>query len=149
LALSGVESMDGRIAASLVARRSPALLGGIFSAIALLLVVIGIYGALSYAVAQRRREIAVRIALGARPDQIGVQFFSLAVRLIASGIALGLIGAWLAGQAMQAVLFHVTAYSPAILAGAAAIIAAASLAACLLPVRRAARLSPMQALAEQ
>ncbi|HEX7359920.1 MAG TPA: ABC transporter permease [Bryobacteraceae bacterium] len=149
LAASEIQSMDDRIDASLITRRSPALLGGIFSAIALLLVVIGTYGALSYAVAQRRREIAVRIALGARPEQIRAQFLSLAVRLLAGGMALGLIGAWLAGQAMQAVLFHVTAHSPAILAGAAAIIAAASFAACLLPARRAARLSPMQALAEQ
>lgn len=149
LAVSEIQSMDDRIEGSLITQRSPALLGGIFSGIALLLVIIGTYGALSYAVAQRRREIAVRIALGARPEQIRTQFLSLAARLLAAGMTLGLVGAWLAGQAMRAVLFHVPAHSPAILAGAACVIAAASLAACLLPARRAARLSPMQALAEQ
>lgn len=149
LAVSGLQSMDERITASLTARRSPALLGGIFSAIALLLIAIGTYGLLSCAVAQRSGEIAVRIALGARPGQIRKQFFCFALRLIAGGLTLGLAGAWLTGQAMQAVLFHVPAHSPAILAGSVVVIAAVSLAACLLPAHRAARISPVQALADQ
>jgi predicted permease len=149
LAVSGMQSMDDRIAESLMAWGSPAVLGAIFSGIALLLVVIGIYGTLSYAVAQRRREIAVRIALGAQPEHIRAQFFSLALRLLTGGTMLGLIGAWLAGQAMQAVLFHVRAHSPAILVGSAAVIALVSLMACLLPAQRAARISPMQALSEE
>lgn len=149
LAVNELQSMDERIAESLAARRSPALLGGIFSGIALLLIAIGTYGVLSYAVAQRRREIGVRVALGARPEQIRGQFLSLGLRLLAAGTMLGLAGAWMAGQAMRAVLFDVPAHSPAILAGSAGIIAAFSLAACLLPSRRAARISPMQALADQ
>jgi ABC-type antimicrobial peptide transport system permease subunit len=104
---------------------------------------------LSYAVAQRRREIGVRMALGARPEQIRSQFFSLALRLLAGGTAVGILGAWLTGRAMQTVLFHVPAVSPPILAGAAGVIAVVSLAACLLPARRAAHISPMQALADQ
>jgi predicted permease len=149
LAVNELQSMDERIAESLVARRSPALLGGIFSGIALLLIAIGTYGVLSYAVAQRRREIGVRVALGARPEQIRGLFLSLALRLLAGGTILGLAAAWMTGQAMRAVLFDVPAHSPAILAGSAAIVAACSLAACLLPSRRAARISPMQALADQ
>ena len=86
--------------------------GGLFSGIALLLTAIGTYGVLSYAVAQRRREIGVRMALGARPEQIRGQFFSLALRLLAGGTILGLIGAWLTGRAMQAVLFHVPGSQP-------------------------------------
>ena len=116
---------------------------------ALLLIAIGTYGVLSYAVAQRRREIGVRMALGARPEQIRAQFFVLAFRLLAGGTILGVVGAWLTGQAMRAVLFHVPAHSPAILAGSASMIAAISLAACLPPARRASRISPMQALADQ
>jgi ABC-type antimicrobial peptide transport system permease subunit len=149
LAISDVRTMDDRITSSLLTRRSPALLGAIFSGMALLLIAIGTYGVLSYAVAQRRREIGVRMALGARPEQIRVQFLSLAMRLLLCGTALGVIGAWLAGRAMQAVLFHVSADSLEIIAGSACIMAAVSLAACLLPAHRAARISPMQALAEQ
>jgi predicted permease len=147
LALARVQSMDDRIGESLLAQRSPAMLAGIFSGIALLLIAIGTYGVLSYAVAQRRREIGVRMALGARPGQIRGQFLRLALRLLAGGTIFGVAGAWLAGQAMRAVLFHVPAHSPAILAGSAAVIAAISFLACLLPARRAARISPVQALA--
>ncbi|MGH9407053.1 MAG: FtsX-like permease family protein [Terriglobia bacterium] len=148
LVVSGLQSMDERITASLVARRSPALLAGVFSAVALLLIAVGTYGVLSYAVAQRRQEVAVRIALGARPGQIRGQFLSLALRLLAVGMALGLLGAWLTGRIMQGILFHVPTHSPAILAGSASIIAVVSIAACLLPAHRAARISPVQALAD-
>ena len=147
--ISDVQSMDTRITDSLVARRSPALLSGLFSAIALLLTAIGTYGVLSYAVAQRRREIGLRMALGAQPRQIRIQFLSLSLRLLATGTILGIIGAWLTGQAMQAVLFHVQPLNPAILASAASLMGLVSLAACLLPSQRAASISPMEALAEQ
>ncbi len=130
-------------------RRSPALLAGIFSAIALLLTAIGTYGVLSYAVTQRRREIGVRMALGARPEQIRNQFLSLALRLLAVGTMLGMLGGWIAGQAMRTVLFHVPPIHPAILAGAAGIIGVVSLVACLVPSRRASRISPMEVLASQ
>jgi len=149
LPLNDLQSMETRIADSLVARRSPALLAGLFSAIALLLTAIGSYGVLSYAVAQRRREIGVRMALGARPEQIRSQFFSLALRLLAYGTILGVIGAWLAGRAMQAVLFHVPALNLAILAGAAGVMGAVSVVAGLLPAHRASRISPMESLAGQ
>jgi predicted permease len=144
-----LRSMETRIADSLVARRSPVLLAGLFSGIALLLTAIGTYGVLSYAVAQRRREIGLRMALGAQPGHIRAQFFYLSLRLLAGGILLGVIGAWLTGQAMQAVLFHVPAFNLATLAGALCVMALVSLAACLLPSQRAARISPMQALAEE
>ena len=147
--VSDLRSMDTRIADSLVAHRSPALLAGLFSGIALLLTAIGTYGVLSYAVAQRRREIGLRMALGAQPGQIRSQFFYLSLRLLAGGVILGVIGAWLTGQAMQAVLFHVPAFNPAILAGAVFVMALVSLIACLLPSQRAARISPMETLAEE
>ena len=149
LPVTDVRPMETRIADSLVARRSPALLASLFSAIAVLLTAIGSYGVLSYAVAQRRREIGVRMALGARPAQIRIQFVSLAFRLLAAGVVLGIIGAWLAGRAMQTVLFRVPALHWATLAAAAGIMAAVSLAACLSPSQRAARISPMEALADQ
>jgi predicted permease len=147
--VNDLRSMETRIADSLVARRSPALLAGLFSGIALLLTAIGTYGVLSYAVAQRRREIGLRMALGAQPGQIRSQFFYLSLRLLAGGTILGIIGAWLTGQAMQAVLFHVPALNLSILAGAVCVMGVVSLVACLLPSQRAARISPMEALAEE
>jgi ABC-type antimicrobial peptide transport system permease subunit len=104
---------------------------------------------LSYAVAQRRREIGLRMALGAQPGQIRSQFFYLSLRLLTGGVLLGVIGAWLTGQAMQAVLFHVPAFNLKILVGAVFVMGLVSLLACLLPSQRAARISPMEALAEE
>jgi ABC-type antimicrobial peptide transport system permease subunit len=141
--------MDTRIADSLVAQRSPAWLAGIFSLIAVLLIAIGTYGVLSYAVAQRRREIGVRMALGAQPEQIRGQFLALALRLLAAGTILGIIGAWLTGRAMRTLLFQVPPLHVATFAAAAGIISVVSLVACLLPSHRAARISPMEALADQ
>jgi predicted permease len=149
LPVSDIRSMDTRIADSLIGRRSPALLAGIFSVIALLLTAIGTYGVLSYAVSERRREIGIRMALGARPQQIRKQFFLLALRLLALGTVLGTVGGWLAGQAMRSVLFHVPALPIAILAGAIGVIGVVSVIACLVPSQRAAKISPMEVLASQ
>jgi predicted permease len=146
--VNDLRSMDTRIADSLVAQRSPAFLAGIFSLIAILLVGVGTYGVLSYAVAQRRREIGLRMALGARPGQIRSQFLALALRLLVAGTMLGTIGAWLTGRAMQTLLFQVPPLHVATVAAAAGIIGAVSLAACLLPSQRATRISPMEALAD-
>ena len=145
--VSDLLPMETRVTDSLVARRSPALLTGLFSAIALLLTAIGTYGVLSYAVAQRRREIGLRMALGARPEQVRAQFVSIAVRLLACGTAAGVLGAWLAGRALEAVLFQVPALHTPTLAAAAAVLATVSMTACLLPSHKAARISPMEAMA--
>ncbi|MBV9404148.1 MAG: ABC transporter permease, partial [Acidobacteriaceae bacterium] len=149
LAVNEIQSMNDRISASLIDRRAPALLGGLFAGIALLLITVGTYGLLSYAVAQRRREIAIRMALGARPEKIRRYFFSLALRLLAGGIAVGWCGAWAIGRAIQAVLFHVAAHNALILAASTSMIAAVALAASLLPANRAATISPLKALADQ
>jgi predicted permease len=146
LAVDNIRSMDTRIADSLITRRSPALLAGIFAGVALLLAAIGTYGVLSYAVAQRRREIGIRMALGAQREQIGAQFLSLGVRLLVAGILLGLFGAWLAAKAMQTVLFDVPPLHLAILLGTAAIMSAVSLIASLIPAGRAAAVNPVEAL---
>ncbi len=149
LPVNDLRTMETRISDSLVVRRSPALLAAVFSGIALLLTAIGTYGVLSYAVAQRRREIGVRMALGAGPEQIRGQFFSLTLRLLCSGTILGIIGASLTGKAIQMVLFHVTPLNWTTLAGSAAVMVLVCLAACLRPAHRAARTSPMEALADQ
>jgi predicted permease len=149
LPVNDLRSMDTRITDSLVDHRAPAMLTGIFSVIALLLTAVGTYGVVGYAVEQRRREIGVRMALGARPEHIRAQFLVLALRLLAAGIVLGVIGAWLTGQAMRTLLFQVPPFHVATFAAAACIIGVVSLVACLLPSRRAARISPVEALAGQ
>ncbi|MEO6971730.1 MAG: ABC transporter permease [Chthoniobacterales bacterium] len=149
LAVDDIRSMDTRVAESLIARRSPALLAGIFAGVALLLAAIGTYGVLSYAVAQRRREIGIRMALGAQTRQIRTQFLSLGMRLLAAGTILGLLGAWLAGRAMQSVLFDVPALPIATLLGTALVMTVVSLVACLIPARRATKVDPMIALRAQ
>ncbi len=146
--VNDVRSMDTRIADSLVAQRSPALLAAIFSLIAVLLVGVGAYGVLSYAVAQRRREIGVRMALGARPGQIRGQFLAVALRLLVAGTTLGAMGAWMTGRAMQTLLFQVPPLHFATLAAATGFIGAVSMVACLVPSQRATRISPSEALAD-
>jgi predicted permease len=146
LPVSDVRSMDARIDDSLVARRSPALLTGIFSAVALLLAAIGTYGVLSFAVAQRRREIGVRMALGALPQQVLTYFLVGGTKLLLAGIALGVVGTWAAGRAMESVLFGVGAFPGGVLAITVAVMVLVVLLACYIPARRAAKVDPMVAL---
>jgi predicted permease len=146
LAIDNIRSMETHVADSLIARRSPALLAGIFAGVALLLAAIGTYGVLSYAVAQRNREIGIRMAVGAQRHQIAAQFLSLGLRLLIGGTALGFIGAWWAGRAMQSVLFGVPSLPFAALGGTALVMTAVTLMACLLPARRAATVDPVVAL---
>lgn len=148
LPITDLRSMEARIADSVAIRRSPVLLASLFGGLAILLTAIGIYGVLSYAVAQRRREIGLRMALGARPGQVRAQFVSLAFRLLGSGLGLGAVGALLSGRALQAVLFQVPALHAATLASVAVVLGIVSFLACLLPSHRAARISPIEALAE-
>ena len=149
LPVDDIKTMQVRIDDSLVARRSPAVLAGIFAGVALLLAAIGTYGVLAYAVGQRRREIGVRMALGARPQQVQGQFLSLGLKLLLAGITLGVAGAWAAGRAMQSVLFGVGAIHPGVLLATAAILLVVVLLAAFLPSHRASQVSPIEALRDE
>jgi predicted lysophospholipase L1 biosynthesis ABC-type transport system permease subunit len=146
LPLHDLKAMTARVSDSLASRRVPLLLAGVFAAVALVLAAVGIYGVLAYSVLQRQREIGVRMALGALPEQILRQFLGLGGRMLAIGIPLGLLGAWLAGRTMTSLLFGVEPANPLVLGGTALLLTAVALVACLLPSRRAARVSPMEAL---
>ena len=113
---------------------------------ALVLAAVGIYGVLSYAVTQRHREIGVRMALGALPKQVLGQFLSLGMKLLLLGTALGLIGAWAAGRAMQTVLYGVGAVQLGVLGATFLATVLVVLLACMLPARRASKVDPMVAL---
>ena len=149
LPLDGVQSMEARVTDSLTARRSPALLAALFAAVALLMAAVGTYGVLSYSVAQRRREIGVRLALGALPWQIGHQFLSLGLMFVAAGTLVGGLGAWMAGRFMQRILFDVPALHVPTLLGSAATLGVVAVVACVLPARRAARVDPLIAMSAE
>lgn len=141
-----IRSMDDRISKSLVTQRSPVFLCGIFSAVSLLLAGMGTYGVLAYAVAQRRREIGVRMALGAQPLAICRLFLFIGLRQLTIGIVLGVIGTALVGRIVGQLLFEAPPFPVAALVSTAVVIAAVSLAACLIPSSRAANISPIEAL---
>jgi ABC-type antimicrobial peptide transport system permease subunit len=146
LPIDDLKPMQARIDDSLIARRSPAILASVFAAVALLLAAIGTYGVLAYAVSQRRREIGVRMALGALPQQILAQFLGLGVRLLLAGIALGVLGTWAMGRAMQSLLVGIGGMDVGVLALTAGVMLAVVFFALLLPSRRAARTNPLDAL---
>jgi ABC-type antimicrobial peptide transport system permease subunit len=109
-------------------------------------VAIGTYGVLSYAVAQRQREIGVRMALGAQREQIGAQFLKAGLHLLGAGLLLGLFGAAIAGRVMQSLLYDVSAFHFATYSGTTAIMIVIGLIACWIPALRASRVDPVEAL---
>ncbi|MGH7719334.1 MAG: FtsX-like permease family protein, partial [Gemmatimonadaceae bacterium] len=122
------------------------LLLGIASATALALGAVGIYGVISYVVSLRTREIAVRLALGARPADVLGMVSRQAVAVAATGIVVGVAGALAMTRVLGALLFGVSPTDPATLAAAAALLLIVAVAASWVPARRAAGVNPAQAL---
>jgi predicted permease len=149
LPIDDLRMMQTRIDDSLVGRRSPAILAGIFAAMALLLAGVGTYGVLAYAVSQRSREIGVRMALGALPQQVLAQFLGIGAILLGIGICLGAAGAWLTGRAMQSMLFEVGSFPAGVLAATTAVMAVVVFLSVYLPSSRAARINPVDALRDE
>jgi ABC-type antimicrobial peptide transport system permease subunit len=118
----------------------------IFGAAALFLASIGIYGVLSYSVAQRTQEFGVRIALGASPRSILKLVVSEGARLAAVGIAVGSAGALMVTRLVQAILYNVTPTDPISFIGTAFVLAAITVLAGLVPASRATRVDPILAL---
>jgi putative ABC transport system permease protein len=117
-----------------------------FAAVALFLACLGIYGVMSFSVAQRAHEIALRMALGASRSLVVGLIIREGVILAAIGLGLGLIGAYFVGRSMQSLLFGVQALDFAAFISVAAVLLAAAILACFLPARRAASVSPMRVL---
>ena len=126
--------------------RSLAWLVGGFAVMALLMGLIGLYGVIAYSVSQRGREIGIRMALGAEPRSVLRLILREGARLALLGIAIGLVGAVAAAQAMRGLLFGVRSWDVATLGPVAAILALAALAATFLPAQRAAAVNPVDAL---
>jgi putative ABC transport system permease protein len=120
-----------------------------FGIVTLVMATMGLSGVMLYIVSRRRREIGLRIALGARPGDISRGVLGSAARLVTAGSAIGLLAALSSGRVLQSLLYGVRWYDPAALAAAPAVLAVIAFAACLLPSRRAAAVEPMQALRQE
>ncbi len=117
-----------------------------FAAVAVVLAAVGVYGVLAFIVAQRTREIGVRLAMGAAPQDVVRLIVREGAVLALAGLIAGFAGALAAGRTLATMLFGVTPQDPATFAGVAIALTAAALAASYLPARRAARVDPMEAL---
>jgi predicted permease len=146
LPMYDVKSMDQRLAESLLDRRAPMVICLVFAALALLLAAIGLYGVLAYAVTQRTRELGIRMALGARSEDVLHMILWQGVRLSAIGLALGAAGAWALTRVMATLLYEVKPGDPLVFLSVAIVLAAVALAASAAPSLRATRISPMVAL---
>ncbi len=149
LPIDKLNSMRSLIDDSVVNRRSPAVLAGVFAVVALMLTAVGTYGVLAYAVGQRRREIGVRMALGARPQQVLYQFLGLGAKLLLAGITLGVLGASITGRVMQHLLFGIGSVHFGVLAATAGVMIGVVLLATILPSRSASHVSPTEALRDE
>jgi len=146
IAVSGVQSLDEIVSGSVAQPQLVERVVAVFAALALVLASIGIYGVMSYSVAERTRELAVRMALGAGPREILRLVLGEGLGLTAAGLVLGLAVSLAATRLMSSLLFGVSATDPVTFGGAVAVLAATALLASFLPARRGMRLSPVRAL---
>ena len=146
LPLEEIRTMDDAIAGSLAPRRLIVSLLGLFAALALMLAVVGIYGVISYAVSQRTRELAIRMALGARGAQVLAMVVGHGLRIGIVGLGIGIGAGLVLTRVLTNQLYGVSATDPTTFAALAALVLAVSIAASWLPARRATRIDPMAAM---
>ena len=141
-----VRTMEARVGESLARRRFLMVLLALFAGVALGLAAIGTYGVLAYLVSQGRRELAIRMALGATTGDVLRLVAGHGMAIAAAGVAAGLLGAFLAARLLDAVLFEVSATDPLTFAGVALALAVMAMLASLAPAWRATRIDPVAAL---
>lgn len=139
------KTMQQHLGTMLLPARLGAVAFALFAALALVLAMIGVYGVVRYAVARRSREVAIRLAIGARPDSVVRLLMRDGVMLVAIGAGVGLLVAAAAARALQALLFGVTAFDPAAFVVAPLLLLAVGALAAFLPARRASRIDPARA----
>ena len=149
LAMDRVRTMDQIVNESLAGDRFATVLFGAFGAVALILAAVGIYGVMSFAVAQRTHEIGLRIALGASPQRVLRLIVGEGTLLAVAGLILGLGGAYFVGRAMKSVLYEVGAMDPLSVGIVALFLLLSALVACYVPARRAMRVDPLVALRQE
>jgi ABC-type antimicrobial peptide transport system permease subunit len=146
LAAVSVRPMEQLVSRSVAQPRFQALLLSSFGLLALLLAAVGIYGVISYGVSQRREEIGIRMALGARSGQVLALIAGHGIRLVAAGLAAGLLGALAATRLLRGQLYEIGTTDPLTFAAIIAVLASVGLLASYLPALRASKLDPMTAL---
>jgi ABC-type antimicrobial peptide transport system permease subunit len=139
-------TMEEHVARSVLTERMLATLSGFFGALGLLVAAIGIYGVMAFQVARRRKEIGVRLAVGASPGQLVQMVLSETARLVVVAGAIGIAGALALTRLTEKMLFGIKPADPATFAMAIAAVTLAALAAAYLPGRKAARLNPVETL---
>ena len=141
-----MSTVERRMAALTLPRRFQTWLLATFAALALLLAAIGIYGIVHYAVAERRREIGVRIALGATPRNVFAEIILGSMSLPIAGIAIGLIAAIGLTRLLTSLVFGIETSDPITIVATVIVLVGVALLACCVPARRAARIDPIVAL---
>jgi putative ABC transport system permease protein len=144
--LFGVKSMPEYLSSSVAAPRFSTTLLAIFAAVALVLTIVGLYGVMSYSVAQRTNEIGIRLALGAQSRDVLLMIVKQGGMLILLGLAIGLVGAFALTRLIASLLFGVTAKDPITFGAVAVLLAIVALLACYIPALRATKVDPMDAL---
>ena len=144
--ITNVQTIDDAVAETMAGRRFNMTLLGTMAGLAFLLALIGVYGVVAHAAAQRTREIGIRIALGADRQRVVALVVAGSLKWAVAGMAIGLAGALVAGRFMRALLFGVAPHDAATLAGAGLLMAVVALGASYIPARRAASLDPASAL---
>jgi ABC-type antimicrobial peptide transport system permease subunit len=144
--ISDVRSMNQVMAASVARPRLVMALLLVFAAVGVILGAVGVYGVIAYAVGERRREIGVRIALGAAPSGVATSVVMRGVRYALIGVVIGLAGAFAITRVMRSLLFEVSTTDPLTFVGLSALLVAVASVASYLPARSAARTDPMIAL---
>jgi predicted permease len=143
LPITQARALEDMVQQSVADRRLRAMLGGAVALLAFAVAMVGLAGTLMRMVLERRQEIAIRAALGATPRRVIRSIVAEGSTLAALGIAIGLATALIVGRSLRAFLFGVTPSDPVTLAGVVVVVAAATLLACYLPARRAARVDPL------
>jgi len=144
--ISDVQTMEERLESASAQTRSMMLLIGVFSATALILALVGIYGVIAYSVAQRTQELGIRIALGASSADIFRLVIGNGLRLAVAGTVIGLVASFALTRLMASLLFQTSATDPITFAGSAIVFAVVAALASYLPARRAMRINPTDAL---
>ncbi|MPZ21756.1 MAG: FtsX-like permease family protein [Luteitalea sp.] len=144
-----VRSLDDWLDESAAQPRVTTMLAAAFALTALLLAAVGIYGVLSYTVAQRTHEIGLRLALGAGRTQVLWQILRGGLRAVLAGMVVGTLGAYLVGRAMQGLSFGVGAIDPLAFSIVVGLLLLSAVLACMVPARRAASVDPLTALRDE